>query len=234
MLEIGVNREASLRMWDTFFPNARVFGADVKEYSSSRILKLDQSKTEDLERIASERPWRLVIDDGSHKPSHQLATFLTFFPRMPAGSTYIIEDTEISYWAPCDVENGLRLYHWNLEGDNIDIVGMFRDAVDSALNHHLLCPGSAPYEPVFGTAIDETIGTVSFIRNAIVIYKAPRAGRDGYRPFRRLKWTGQPHCNKGNSTTSFDGYRSTARPRFKQPRLTNAACGGSKQPGAPL
>ena len=221
MLEVGVNREASLKMWDAFFPSARVFGADVNHYKSDRILKLDQSKQEDIERVASMRPWRLVIDDGSHKPSHQLATFLAFFPRMPAGATYIIEDVEISYWAPCDARNALGMYRWDLGSDGVDIVGMFRDAVDSALNRHLVCPSSAAAAPVFGKAIDETIGTVSFIRNSVVIYKAPT----GYRHFHKLKWGNQLHCGRSlNGTGPRSGYLATARPRLQQQRVTNARC----------
>ena len=215
MLEIGVNREASLKMWDSFFPSANVFGADVKSYQSSRILKLDQSEQRDIERVASMKQWHLVVDDGSHKPSHQLATFLAFFPRMPAGSTYIIEDVEASYWQPCS-RNGLGMYHWNLNDDGVDIVGMFRDAVDTALNHHLICTQSQLRQPVFGSAIDETIGSVTFIRNSIIIYKTPSE----YKVNRALKWRNQLACNHSSPA----GYQAQARPRLMQPRRTNLDC----------
>ena len=41
----------------------------------------------------------VVVDDGSHRSEHVLATFAHVFPRLPAGAVYAIEDTETSYWS---------------------------------------------------------------------------------------------------------------------------------------
>jgi cephalosporin hydroxylase len=41
----------------------------------------------------------VVIDDGSHRSEHILATVAHLFPLLPRGSLYAIEDTQTSYWA---------------------------------------------------------------------------------------------------------------------------------------
>ena len=40
----------------------------------------------------------IVIDDGSHVPSHQLLTFETVWPHITPGGIFVIEDIETSYW----------------------------------------------------------------------------------------------------------------------------------------
>ena len=47
----------------------------------------------------------LVIDDGSHKSSDIIRTFLLIFPLVKPGGTYIIEDLHASYWR--DWEGGI-------------------------------------------------------------------------------------------------------------------------------
>ena len=41
----------------------------------------------------------MIIDDGSHLPSHQLLSLETLWPSLAPGGLYIVEDVETSYWA---------------------------------------------------------------------------------------------------------------------------------------
>lgn len=172
MLEIGVFQEQSLQMWDRYLPRATVFGADKKAYTSPRILRLDQGSRADLRRVARLRNWSVVLDDGSHKPSHQLRTFREFFPRLPPGGVYIIEDIETNYWARAS-GMGLKPYGWTMsdETEETDMVELFRAAVHRVLNREFQCWRDAP---VFSGALDAMIGSVYFVRNAVVVTKAPR------------------------------------------------------------
>ena len=169
MLEIGVFRQESLRLWDEYFPRARVYGADMGSYNSSRILQLDQSNRGDLRRVAALRDWTVVIDDGSHKPSHQLSTFITFFPRLTPGGVYIIEDVETNYWAFGRKESAL--YTWNMGDEQLtsDVVGLFREAVDRVVMREFMCTRALP--PVFTREVDAQIAAVAFIHNAIIVMK---------------------------------------------------------------
>src|SRR5205814_7924687 len=40
----------------------------------------------------------IVLDDGSHVGSHQVASFRTLFPLLREGGIYAIEDLHTSYW----------------------------------------------------------------------------------------------------------------------------------------
>ncbi len=99
ILEIGVGEGAGLRMWQDFFPNARIFGADNLQqriFSESRIevFLCDQSSEEDLANLIKKTgsDLDLVVDDGSHIPEHQVFSCLTLMPLLSQETVYIIED----------------------------------------------------------------------------------------------------------------------------------------------
>ena len=104
IVEIGYGNGDSLILWRKLFPKAFIvcLDRDMSESGDSyTVLKVDQSDTHALEDAmeAIPQPVRLIIDDGSHHPEHQLSTFSIFFKELlqPKG-TYIIEDIETSYW----------------------------------------------------------------------------------------------------------------------------------------
>ena len=77
--EIGVLHGASLLFWRDFFPFAQIFGFDLvipKIENDERITLIqgDQSKRDDLLHLLeiSGTDIDLFIDDGSHKPEHQV------------------------------------------------------------------------------------------------------------------------------------------------------------------
>jgi hypothetical protein len=79
LLEIGVDAGRSLEMWLDMFPLASIYGLDIdREYAYARgkVFKGDQRSRKDLERIAGQVGQAdIIVDDGSHKPEHQLYTF---------------------------------------------------------------------------------------------------------------------------------------------------------------
>lgn len=175
MLEIGVAEAGSLRMWERYFPNATVYGADPEPYpGEARIFRVDQSDPSTVEDVARARRWQLVIDDASHKPAHQLRTFTTMFTMLPPNAIYIIEDIETSYWRRT---RDVGIYEWNMENDHVHLVRLFQRAVDQILNAHFLCPHEL--QPVFSTEVDAAIATVSFLRNAVIVTRTdPRHKRN--------------------------------------------------------
>lgn len=106
ILEIGVAQGQSIRMWEEYFPNAIIHGADISPASkicetySNRIKfhLLDQRSLVQLKNMEQYSPFDLIIDDGNHFWMEQILTFNTLFTYLKSGGIYIVEDTTTSYW----------------------------------------------------------------------------------------------------------------------------------------
>ena len=107
-LEIGLYHGESIRMWREWFPNATIYCIDIrmkwinrciKSNDCERIVldKVDESDEQQLIEYAKKGPWRVVLDDGSHKNSHQKLTFDILWDQVEPGGYYIVEDTHTSY-----------------------------------------------------------------------------------------------------------------------------------------
>lgn len=178
ILEIGIGgyaRErqggASLRMWKAFFPRAEVLGLDIEDKSfvdEDRITTFRGSQTDTglLDGILDQHPVRVVVDDGSHRSEHVLATFAHVFPRLPSGAVYVIEDTETSYWSS---------YGGSTAPDAPTTMNLVKSLLDG-LNHEEFTP--AGYEP---TAVELGVVAVHAYHNLVFIEK----GRNEERGARR-------------------------------------------------
>lgn len=99
--EIGLQNEASIKMWEEFFPNAEIFGIDIDpkcaKFSGDRrrVFIGDQGDRQFLNQFVEEIGGGLdvVIDDGSHLVEHQLTSFEMLFPAMSSHGIYAMEDT---------------------------------------------------------------------------------------------------------------------------------------------
>ena len=109
VLEIGVNLGGSLRLWKEYFgPDTTIVGIDITpacaafENVEERVFVRigDQSDPGFLASVVEEfGPFDIVIDDGSHVVSHQIASFNALFHKgVAAGGLYLVEDLETSYW----------------------------------------------------------------------------------------------------------------------------------------
>ena len=90
---------ASLYMWQDFLPRAQIYGIDILPslvFKDNRIetFLCDQYSKEDLEKLIDKigSDIDIVIDDGSHKPKHQVFTCRTLMPLLKKDVIYIIED----------------------------------------------------------------------------------------------------------------------------------------------
>lgn len=95
---------ASLRMWEEFFPNAEIIGADVDDrvlFQTQRIktFQLDQTDSlsiEKFKRHIGELKFDLMIDDGLHTFDAAKNLFENIHPLLKDNGIYVIED--ISPW----------------------------------------------------------------------------------------------------------------------------------------
>ena len=98
VIEIGVAGGSSMRIWRWFFPHASIVGVDIDpicvKHAGDRV-KIEtgsQVFAAFLDRVCTENPPTVVVDDGSHIMEHMIFTFEHMFPRLLPGGVYIIED----------------------------------------------------------------------------------------------------------------------------------------------
>jgi len=130
-LEVGVFYGASIQMWDAYFthPASCIVGADWFEGKNGntsqfpnpryvfslplskkiRLAEVDQSRLDHLETFVKGEElgsYDYILDDGSHLMRDQQITFITLFPLLKSGGTFIIEDLHTSFGGGYDVEVG--------------------------------------------------------------------------------------------------------------------------------
>lgn len=134
MLEIGLGSGGSMQLWKQYFLNAKIYGIDkdicwTDPDNRCEILKCDQSKIEDLEKIKHQIPkCKFIIDDGSHHPYHQFITFNELFTSvLEDGGIYIIEDIECNYWKPDSTIHGYVIGEYKF----IDYLKTLPDQINS-------------------------------------------------------------------------------------------------------
>jgi hypothetical protein len=98
LLEIGVYRGDSLRTWRAYLRHATVIGLDIDPEAQRRapdfiVYEGSQADPKLAEQIVERHPdLRVVIDDASHINPLTFASFEHFFPKLPSGGLYFIED----------------------------------------------------------------------------------------------------------------------------------------------
>lgn len=101
LLELGIFKGASAKMWEKFFPKAQIHCVDINEdcksIASERIIVhiADLGDKRNVEKLRDINPW-VIIDDASHLWSHQLLALFTLYDCLPSGGVYILEDLETS------------------------------------------------------------------------------------------------------------------------------------------
>lgn len=115
MLEIGIQNGGSLEIWSQYFSNAKkIVGCDIDQscrdlvFSDPRISVVvgDACAEETKNKITEKaRSFDLIIDDGSHRSTDIITTFLKYFPLLRKGGVFIVEDLHCGYWQ--DFEGGL-------------------------------------------------------------------------------------------------------------------------------
>jgi len=108
ILELGIYRGESLRMWQEYFDKAKVTGLDWDQSVVDAARQLDphisafqvdcgsaQALNAWLTRAPAFPEFDLIVDDASHKKAHQTTALRTLWPHLNVGGTYIVEDAEV-------------------------------------------------------------------------------------------------------------------------------------------
>lgn len=112
VLEIGVLKGNSLQLWRKYFhhPQTVVVGIDIDPDcarfdapAEQRHVRIgSQADPEFLRRVVSEfGPFDLIIDDGSHRSTHMIASFNALYrDGLKDDGIYFAEDLHANYWFP--------------------------------------------------------------------------------------------------------------------------------------
>ena len=95
---------ASLKVWKEFFPNAKIYGADIDRdslFHEERIYTyyVDQYNKSSIKAMWSEineKEFDLIIDDGAHYYDANINFFENSFDKLKNDGLYIIEDIRLS------------------------------------------------------------------------------------------------------------------------------------------
>lgn len=116
LLEVGVQNGGSLEIWSKYFVQAqKLIGCDINpacsalQYEDPRVaIVVGDANTDAAEhQITSHaQQFDIVIDDGSHRSSDIIKTFVRYFPKVVDGGIFVAEDLHCSYWQ--EFEGGLH------------------------------------------------------------------------------------------------------------------------------
>lgn len=173
LIEIGIGGEenphhggGSLRAWKWFFARGSIVGIDIYDKSPHnarriRTYKGSQADADFLRRVVADTGAPdIIIDDGSHRNEHVLASFEVLFPLLKPGGIYVVEDIQTSYWPMFGGGRGAHM------ADDAPTSMEFFKRLADGLNHaEYLEPGYSP------TYSDRHVVSVHFYHNLVFIYK---------------------------------------------------------------
>lgn len=101
ILELGILFGDSLKILHEYFENSFIYGLDIMDKSYLKderinIIQGDQSDRGLLSEFEDDF-FSIIIDDGSHKMSHQQISFGVLFKKLKSGGVYVIEDLHTSH-----------------------------------------------------------------------------------------------------------------------------------------
>lgn len=166
LLEIGVFRGGSLRMWEDYLTAARIVGVDIvpdciQHADNRREIEIGSQADRDyLDELGRRQRPHVIIDDGSHIADHVILTFRTLFPHLRPGGIYIVEDLHF--------HAGPGAMHWRGATDAVPQDLMLR------LARLVSCPGT---EGDSERTLAQSIDSVEFFYGAAVIRKRSPTNR---------------------------------------------------------
>jgi trans-aconitate methyltransferase len=106
VLELGILKGSSLRMWREYFPNAKIVGVDINTgslFTEERITtyKYNMSNADEIQLFMNSAlidNTDLIIDDASHCMIDQQLCFGMLFHKLSTNGIYIIEDLHTSLY----------------------------------------------------------------------------------------------------------------------------------------
>lgn len=117
MLEIGVAKGASIRMWLEWFYRAEVYGMDISDGPQPEHERYHHlhGDVRDVDVWKDLPQMRLVIDDGSHLASQIRTAFGFGWANVAPGGIWVVEDLCTIYAGEYKDERSLTALDWAVE-----------------------------------------------------------------------------------------------------------------------
>ena len=192
LLEIGIHETESLKLWKGYFKQIRLCGIDIdkKKFADADVdlFQVDQSKKVELKKFKQrvEREFDIIIDDGSHVPSHQILTLKELWGLLRPGGVYIIEDIETSYWKKSD------LYGYGFNSGTVNVVSFATQFIDE-INREFQLGNSV--SPTQTSEVANDVEIISFGHNCIILVKKDHST---FAEFYNREYRFKYHINKNS------------------------------------
>ncbi len=106
ILEIGIQRGGSIKLWGDYFQNANVFGIDLTDELICLDIKnkknislfFGDAYTKNIADKLGSTQFDVIIDDGSHTLSSMKAAINLYLPKLKEDGIFIIEDLRDVKW----------------------------------------------------------------------------------------------------------------------------------------
>jgi hypothetical protein len=174
LLEIGLDRLGSVRLWRRYFAEGLcLHGIDRDEKhsddTSAQFHKVDQGSAEELQRFAATvgTAFDVIVDDGSHVPGHQILSLTILWSLLVPGGLYIIEDIETSFWK----KSRFYGYRFDARKSSENLVSQLKAAVEAVNCEFLPQRLKRRLRKHSLASVLADIEMVSFGQNCIVLVK---------------------------------------------------------------
>ena len=163
ILEIGIDKGDSLRLWREYFSNAQICGIDLFQKNISidnvDILIGDQSDYSFLKTVVNKyHNFDIIIDDGSHLSKDIISSFKFLFPFLNNNGLYVVEDLQTSY----QPRFGGSRFNLNKKKTSMNFLKSLADSINYEHND----------KPFFKRSLfDGKVKSVSFYQNIAFIRK---------------------------------------------------------------
>ena len=131
ILEIGVDKGDSLKIWRKYFTKANICGIDIADIDFQiegvEVFKADQSHKESLKLICDKyKNFDIIIDDGGHYSKQILISLNFLFDYLNNDGLYIVEDLQTSYMP----RYGGSRYNLNKKGTSMNYLKSIADSIN--------------------------------------------------------------------------------------------------------
>ena len=163
ILEIGVDKGESLKIWREYFSKAKICGVDINfvnfNIQGVDIIKADQTNLNDLKNICKKyKNFDIIIDDGGHHSKQIITSFKFLFHYLNDGGFYVVEDLQTSYFP----RFGGSRYNLNRKNTSINYFKSIIDSINYEKNN----------KPFYKNSIyDGLIKYIHFYQNILIVKK---------------------------------------------------------------
>jgi hypothetical protein len=107
VLEVGICKGGSIKLWNDYFPNATVYGVDVMAHKDVwagldlpriRLCCPKDAYSKEFIKSLGDVRFDIVLDDGPHTLVSQIAFIKSYLPLLAEDGILIIEDVQSMAW----------------------------------------------------------------------------------------------------------------------------------------